>query len=560
MRVRYGKPIKVKSLLGKQNIFSTISSIGGGYSYVAKTDGSFLGGWGSQLRTNDNCKKINLISGHKYFLYMSVDMVNSTVNQYDSAYFITIPDGEIKSSGGANVLLSNKYSATLITPSSDTVAIPGIGNYYQKWTVGDLINFMIVLDLTDIFGAGNEPTLSNFYNKYNKYFPLIATGEEITIDDKAGQVAYENLNDNVIRCKVAGGSSDIYYGYNQLAEIPQTTGTKWYGYNCTLTAEDGLVTCVANGNNYPACASQFYKTIYELDHIYMHLAKFKQDTAVTGGTFGINTNGMSTKLSGNSTSVVGEWVDLYFFGRGQGSSTYNNTFNIQGGANAVNGATFYVKDCVCIDLTEWFGEGKEPSTVAEFKEQFTKNYYGFCQTPIKLTRYQIEALPSYGYNQLIQFIKRTNYNGITWTPTTNGIYDLSGTSTNTYSSWGEQLVDEHKYLLCLNILANPNNVQLKIGLLNVSYGSTGYITSGNVYKIVKYNTGDGKSFGIVYPSSGTNLAGMKIQVMCIDLTDWYGAGSEPSSEDTFKQTFPNLYYPYSKKRLLNKYMINKLIN
>ena len=114
-----------------------------------------------------------------------------------------------------------------------------------------------------------------------------------------------NIN-NIISCKIAGGSSDVYYEYNQLAELPETSGTKWRGYNCTMTAENGVATCVANGGNYPALASQFYKTIYELDHIYMLLAKFKQDTAVTSGTFAINTNGMTTKLSGNSTTVVGE--------------------------------------------------------------------------------------------------------------------------------------------------------------------------------------------------------------------------------------------------------------
>ena len=49
-------------------------------------------------------------------------------------------------------------------------------------------------------------------------------------------------------------------------------------------------------------------------------------------------------------------------------------------------------------------------------------------------------------------------------------------------------------------------------------------------------------------------------VQIIDLTDWYGAGNEPTTLAEFKQTFPNKYYPFSKKRLLNKYMINKLEN
>ena len=38
------------------------------------------------------------------------------------------------------------------------------------------------------------------------------------------------------------------------------------------------------------------------------------------------------------------------------------------------------------------------------------------------------------------------------------------------------------------------------------------------------------------------------------------ANKVPTTIEEFKATFPNKYYPYSKKRLLNKYMINKLQN
>jgi hypothetical protein len=30
-----------------------------------------------------------------------------------------------------------------------------------------------------------------------------------------------------------------------------------------------------------------------------------------------------------------------------------------------------------IDLTEWFGAGKEPTTVEDFREKFTKEYYPY---------------------------------------------------------------------------------------------------------------------------------------------------------------------------------------
>ena len=71
-------------------------------------------------------------------------------------------------------------------------------------------------------------------------------------------------------------------------------------------------------------------------------------------------------------------------------------------------------------------------------------------------------------------------------------------------------------------------------------------------------------FRIYYGSNtGLSYVGDKVQmknIYIIDLTDWYGEGKEPATIEEFKQTFPNKYYPYSKKRLLNKYMINKLEN
>ena len=67
----------------------------------------------------------------------------------------------------------------------------------------------------------------------------------------------------------------------------------------------------------------------------------------------------------------------------------------------------------------------------------------------------------------------------------------------------------------------------------------------------------------VYQGNMTLTESYTIAVMranLIDLTDWYGAGNEPTTVEEFKATFTNKYYPYSKKTLLNKYMINGLRN
>ena len=147
----------------------------------------------------------------------------------------------------------------------------------------------------------------------------------------------------------------------------------------------------------------------------------------------------------------------------------------------------------------------------------------------------------YGYNQLIALTAKTNNNGVTWMPNRDGSFSLSGTATGIYSSWAEALLDDHKYLVKIEILENPNNVTISVGFLNVSGGSTSSISSGSASKLVTYTAGSGKSYGIVYPSQSV-LDGVKIRLTCIDLTNWYGSGKEPATVAAFEEKFPNDYY------------------
>lgn len=66
------------------------------------------------------------------------------------------------------------------------------------------------------------------------------------------------------------------------------------------------------------------------------------------------------------------------------------------------------------------------------------------------------------------------------------------------------------------------------------------------------------SIGLAQFVNGSDIGVIVGRFLMIDLTNWYGEGNEPTTIEEFKATFPNSYYPYSQKRLLNKYMINKL--
>ena len=205
MRVRYGKPIKVKSSVEKQNVLSHANHNINHICFNKNNSFSFS----SELPFSSAAKHINIINGHKYFCFVKLNFTPTGTTRF----IMYKGDGTVNgalSSGSCDV--NNYYHCALInvTYNNPDAHLNFYLNTYQ-FVNGDIL-FGGIIDLTEL-GLDNL-TAQEFYNKYNRYFSLIATGEEITIDDKAGQIAYKNLEEDSIRCKVAGGSSDIYYGYN----------------------------------------------------------------------------------------------------------------------------------------------------------------------------------------------------------------------------------------------------------------------------------------------------------------------------------------------------------
>ena len=55
------------------------------------------------------------------------------------------------------------------------------------------------------------------------------------------------------------------------------------------------------------------------------------------------------------------------------------------------GKWFSVENVNVFDLTDWYGAGNEPTTVAEIRNKFNKDYYVFSINATRLTRYQINS-------------------------------------------------------------------------------------------------------------------------------------------------------------------------
>ena len=543
MRVRYGKPIKVRSLLGKQNIFLSAPSSSSGH-YCFKSDDSFYKD--SQLAENSLAKKWTITSGHKYFCFIELTETLST----QSRFLAYRGDGTANCSN-TSVYCENTgttyYSISQGNENNNKTHL----NFYTntQTTVG--VYYGGCIDLTEI--GLDTLTAQQFYNKYNKYFPLIATGEEITIDDKAGQIAYENLNDSVIRCKIAGGSSDIYYGYNNIFNCDTFSGNTIGGGTVSLN-DEGVYTYTFGST----IASNAYtnmvldsKCQLVQNHKYLFVLRIKAPHTGRFYTRGFQSYDVTT---------ANTWQDFTCIktGPSQSSSFYispDNPLN-----HGYQQGESYQIVALIIDLTWWFGEGKEPTTVAEFRERFAKDYYGACLTPIKLTEKLINAEPLYGYNQLVQINTSGGAGGMSWNQM-DGLVTLSGTPTGTYFNpfYAKQIYTGDVYFISVNVVSNSLNKSFQFGTLNSNVRLFG-LTKGLTESIQTANSTINSSIGIADVTANSNLGEIKAYFHLINLTDWYGQGNEPTTVAEFRATFPNKYYPYSLKRLLNKYMINNLLN
>lgn len=560
MRVRYGKPIKVKSLLGKANI--PFSYTAANVTFYPLTTGTFHSYAGPSVL---NIKYVNRQANHKYFLFLNTDIV------YSWSYFgiwDTYSTG-YEGNRTAPTKDGNNYYALISPTTSATNGVPSF-QFGGTQNLPAIANYALIIDLTEI-GLDNL-TAQEFYNKYNKYFPLIATGKEITIDDKAGQVSLKEKNsNNTISCKVAGGSSDIYYGYNQLS--PLWTTDTYNGVTASIKNNGKDIELSGTATGWYIKDKNLGQTIPSGHEVLV----MSEMTNPTGANFGY-------RLRYNSDTPI------------YSNNEFNKIHTLTGNINKFQLYADLGDDCtgiklnnlVIIDLTEWFGAGKEPSTVEEFKEKFTKEYYGTCITPIKLTRYQIEALPNYGYNQLIKngnFVDTscwsptygtitTNDNICTYTITQVGTVGSNQNRINYAQSWQTNIIAQHKFLFSSEIYCKyAQNLSFIVhdrsnGYRGVmSSSKKGVANAWNEFSAIMTANYDclaaNADMRIGFSSTADSAVGDKYYAknfILVDLTDWYGEGKEPTTIEEFKQTFPNKYYVYSKKRLLNKYMINKLEN
>ena len=191
------------------------------------------------------------------------------------------------------------------------------------------------------------------------------------------------------------------------------------------------------------------------------------------------------------------------------------------------------------DLTEMYGAGNEPTTLAEFRQDFPNELYSYatkCWYSVYKSRYKI--------SNFCQLMDKSKYPatrifaGITFTNNGDGSFTMTGTKTG--------------------------NAQLEICVADIKKGHKYLGTTGTDTFYMWFFKSDGSSiYGdfirspfytatetdtdirFFIKTDSTDEVNVTAYPQLFDLTEMYGAGNEPTTLAEFGQKYPNELYPYS---------------
>lgn len=202
------------------------------------------------------------------------------------------------------------------------------------------------------------------------------------------------------------------------------------------------------------------------------------------------------------------------------------------------------------DLTEMFGAGHEPATVAEFKEKFPEAYYPYQRAV--LTVYNKVVRPCARKGEVVQLVNPIDFgfttqtvNGITFTNNNDGSVTINGTATSDavyrLILQRDKIINGYVYLYGSEQNTNDYGVAWGTNLpQNLTFATA---SINNNYTVIVKN--------------GATVNNVTIFPQIYNLTAMYGAGNEPKTLADFRKDFPESYYPYSPIQTKNLFDIRK---
>ena len=336
-KIYMGKSINWNQMLDKSK-FPTTGNYDG-VIYTNNTDGTItLNGTATDVTNYNLQNEIHLIAGHKYLCYCHVSYIGSgmyvllytTTNSYDT--------------------LDNKFFTDgkgICTALKDSNSI----HYQIKMSKGNIASNLIIkpqlFDLTQMFGAGNEPsTVEEFWSYFsNQVYPYNAgeTQPLFKISRKRKLYMGKSVEWNQM-LQNPNFSNTVVDTLTHVSFRVQQLASPYDSFLGPELQEPGVVSAVftipVSGN----CRIKHNGSVYDIDFCYF--------TSVKDHKYYIYFNFTST-----NPSVVG-------------GITYNKA--------------------QLFDLTQMFGAGNEPSTPEEFWSYFENKVYpyneGETQPLFKISR------------------------------------------------------------------------------------------------------------------------------------------------------------------------------
>lgn len=390
--------------------------------------------------------------------------------------------------------------------------------YYYLEEGKNYENFKIypqIISLTDTFGSGNEPknkeqVKAKFPDNLYPYNPTnrVTTYKELI---KVSDVC-QLLDKRNFETRSGGGTTATYNNDGTFTVSGTATADSWKNFPIFQLLPGGgehvyLFNVVGISND-----TNCYCNIYFYDEITYRAVGLMQ--------------------TGQADSAVIKKLET--------PTVYQARFNITTLTGATPNNIVYKPQL--FDLTEMFGPGNEPKTVAEFKQKFPDELYPYSPN-CWLTSYrnvskvgdvcQLHSPKNFrsGTSMNVSF---ESTDGKTWV--VNGTSDYTGVGRVFFqiSNDSIELIKRHCYLI---------------------RGATKNWNDGTAVEIDNNSTGtiDGK----IFEQSTTKRALLYIAItrnpytdaifkpQLFDLTEMYGEGKEPKTVEEFRAKFPNEMYDYN---------------
>lgn len=502
------KVSNVCQLLDKSNYEVTSTKVG--ITWTNNGDGTVIANGNVVSGTIYSAYRISLPqfrevkNNHKYALFSGINNIN--VAYVECIVHLVKKNGSYFYQNCVETNIAGTFGFTI--PQGEYPLLQCVElRVRADYTANNLVFKPQLFDLTEMYGAGNEPTTveqfrQDFPNEMYEYSPVcwkkfrrlkyIANKQPVQLLDKS---TYKNAIHN--------------------------------GITYTPNIDDGTWTITGTGTDLSFCSLQSLRVGVDFEVGDKVLLRNSSRNDTTYFPF--------APYYGSNNKYLGEKD-------GEGIFTIlNNTVRIHVQLTTrVTGVALNITTQVQVfNLTRMYGKGNEP-TAAEFFAQ----YPGF-DYPVNKYNYLTLNRGKYIVNkepvQLLdksKFYKTSVDYGVTWTNNGDGTITANGTATNiaTYTLLvpNPRVIPGHKYLFISSITPQQADVATIITNIGGESGN-GFIFTTDLTHINIY----------FYVRTNVTVSNVVFKPQLFDLTAMYGEGNEPTTVAQFKADYPNELYDYN---------------